>query len=116
MEKILAVDFDGVIHGYQSGWQGPQATDDPPVPGVRPFLEEMSNDYRIVIHSTRAETKAGVIAIYNYLREHHLYFDEITHLKPPARVYLDDRAMLFTGSFDGLPEKIRKFRTWHNAI
>lgn len=113
MEKILAIDFDGVIHGYQSGWTGYSTADDPPVPGVREFIEEMRKDYQIIVHSTRAETEEGYHAIVAYLSYFGIYWDDITNEKPPARVYLDDRSMLFTGTFEGLPEKIRGFKTWN---
>jgi predicted phosphatase len=35
----------------------------------------------------------------------------ITSKKPPAVVYLDDRAILFTGKFPS-PEEIKNFKTW----
>ena len=114
MDKILAIDFDGVIHGYQSGWQGPLLTLDPPVPGVREFIEDIRTDYKIYVHSTRAETEEGYTAIVDYMKQHNIYYDVITNTKPPARVYLDDRGMLFYGTFEGLSDKIRSFRTWND--
>lgn len=38
MPKIVLLDFDGVLHSYRSGWQGPRCIPDPPVPGMLEWL------------------------------------------------------------------------------
>ena len=39
--KTVVFDFDGVVHGYTSGWQGEDTIPDPPVPGIKEAIEEI---------------------------------------------------------------------------
>ena len=52
----IAVDFDGVIHGYSGGWKDGSIYD-PPVPGVREALKKLQEKFRIVIFSTRGHDR-----------------------------------------------------------
>lgn len=126
----IAVDFDGVIHSYTSGWQGAAVIPDPPVEGAIEFLVGLtqSEDFDVVIFSSRAKTWRGRRAIRAWLQEHggHFWhedaFDpglqsiEVTAVKPAAVVYLDDRAVRFEGSFpDGRKEleKLMARKPWN---
>lgn len=55
-KKILCLDFDGVIHSYSSGWQGPRNIPDPPVPGALEFIcNAIQNpNLQIAIFSSRS--------------------------------------------------------------
>ena len=56
---IVALDFDGVLHSYASGWTGAIPLD-PPVPGAQEFCGALiQRGYKIVIFSTRAHPKLG---------------------------------------------------------
>ena len=44
---ILALDFDGVLHSYTSGWQGADVISDPPVPGAIEFLMEAVEHFEV---------------------------------------------------------------------
>ncbi|MCZ7685689.1 MAG: hypothetical protein M5U28_45680 [Sandaracinaceae bacterium] len=110
--RTLAVDFDGVIHSYASGWQGPTAIADPPVPGAIDWLTAASERFDLAIHSVRSAQPGAVDAMRAWLREHGLPERVLERLrfpvaKPPAELYLDDRAYRFDGtfpSFDALAE------------
>jgi hypothetical protein len=54
MKKLkIAIDFDGVIHGYSKGWNG-GAIYDPPVPGVKEALDALKAEgHYLMIFSTR---------------------------------------------------------------
>lgn len=56
---ILALDFDGVLHGYQSGWQGARHIPDPPVDGAIAFLAEAVDVFEVAIHSSRSRYWGG---------------------------------------------------------
>lgn len=100
----IAVDFDGVIHSYTSGWNDDWASDpiaklDPPVEGAIDWLMEMVRDFEVVIFTTRGADHVGANAVMDWLG-HHGYRGpalEVTAHKPPALVYLDDRAIRFEG-------------------
>lgn len=97
--KTIAIDFDGVIHSYTSGWTGKVAKD-PPMEGVKEALQKLKDKkYRLVILSTRPKEN-----IQKYLEEHELdkYFSGIYNSKIPAEIYLDDRGLHFSSWKDAL--------------
>ena len=54
-------------------------------------------------------------AVRRYLRENGIEVDDVAAEKPPAKVYVDDRALLFDGNPKGLLEKIQQFRPWQEG-
>lgn len=116
MKKTVVFDFDGVIHSYKSGWQGAVFIPDEPVPGIEKALKDIHDaGYEIVIVSTRCAYVCGMEAVNDWLNKHGLlkYIDRICKEKPPAIVYIDDRAICFDGKPDGLLEKINTFKPWN---
>ena len=110
-KPTIAVDFDGVIHSYISGWRGAHVIPDLPVEGAIEWLDGLLLRFHVVIVSTRARTWRGRRAIRRWLRDHcknawlehwtHPGFEsiQVTAKKVPALVYIDDRAMRFEGEF-----------------
>lgn len=88
----LAVDFDGVVHSYEDGWQG-GVIYGPPTEGCEAALRKLSLSYKLVIFTARHDLEA----VHLWLVKEHLrqYFAEITNRKPAAVAYLDDRALKF---------------------
>lgn len=118
---VIAVDFDGVIHSYTSGWKGAHIIPDPPVEGAIRFLEYLMSDgtpATPVIFSTRAKSWRGRWAMRTWLCKHSgAAWDDcmgfqgiqsvpITANKPIASVYLDDRAVRFEGQFPELRHQV----------
>jgi len=95
MGKTIAVDFDGVIHSYENGWQD-GVIYGLPVPGAFESIEKLIEDgFEIVIHTTRTNHAA----VEEWLHAHNASFVEyieITNVKPKAIAYIDDRAVRFT--------------------
>lgn len=114
--KTVCFDFDGVIHSYETGWQSPTIIPDPPVDGIKEVLQELKNfyEYKIVIHSSRCSTQAGITAIWKWLIHWDLadYIDDVVATKPSALVYVDDRGLQFTGKTNNLVEKIVNFHSY----
>lgn len=108
----IAVDFDGVIHSYRSPWVNHHTIPDPPVPGAIKWLGDMTVKFDVYILSTRCKTWRGRRAMKRWLHK----YDEpdvpfavwedtsaigfrvkFAKSKPPALIYLDDRAVRFEG-------------------
>lgn len=70
-KPILALDFDGVIHGYQSGWQGPRNIPDPPVPGALEFIIAAMEHFDVRIFSSRSRYWGARQAMKRWLRFHY---------------------------------------------
>ncbi len=104
----VAVDFDGVIHAYDSPWVAPDVIPDGPVPGAIDALLELARSFEVVIHTTRGKDVTGVIAVRRWLWEYgYREFGatewreltiQVTSQKVPALVYIDDRAYRFDGA------------------
>lgn len=116
--QTVVFDFDGVIHSYDSGWQGIDKITDLPVEGIGKALKDIHDaGYKIVIVSTRCATEVGRTAIINWLKMYNLldYIDDVCKEKPPAIVYIDDRAICFDGRPETLLDKITKFKPWNKS-
>ena len=114
MKQTVVFDFDGVIHSYDSGWQGVAVTPDPPVPGIRESIQSIREaGYEAVVVSTRCADPQGLLAVLNYLKQHDIEVDRVLKEKPPAIVYIDDRAICFDGHPETLLSKIRNFKPWN---
>lgn len=114
-KKTVVFDFDGVIHSYSSGWQGETVIPDPPVPGIKEAIADIREDYFVVVVSTRCTTEEGKAAIEAWLSKHGIEVDKVTKEKPPAIVYIDDRAICFDGNAASLKGKIENFEPWYHG-
>lgn len=108
--RTICLDFDGVVHSYRSGWRGAPVIPDPPIHGTAAAIARLRQQYRVVIYSARCRTIEGRQAIDAWLRKHSIEVDEICEHKPPALVYVDDRAIPFRGDWDQVIADIRQFR------
>lgn len=113
-KQTVVFDFDGVIHSYTSGWQGVGVIPDPPVSGIKEAINNIrAAGYEVIIVSTRCSTEEGAKAIGEYLSKHDICVDDVRKEKPPAIVYIDDRAICFDGHPETLLAKIVNFTPWN---
>jgi len=124
----VAVDFDGVIHRYDTPFIAPHIIPDEPVTGAIEWLHRTLQKLDVAIMSTRNSTWRGRRAMRSWLKSHagNLWYPSpgfrgleeigIPKKKPPALVYLDDRAIRFEGpgTFPTVDE-IHRARPWHKA-
>lgn len=101
--KNICVDFDGVIHKNSKGFHDGTIYDDP-VEGTKEALEFLSKNYNLIIFTCKARPerplvngKTGKELIQEWLEKHGFdkYISEITHEKPRAWFYIDDKAIKF---------------------
>lgn len=110
LRRTVCLDFDGVLHSYRSGWCGVGVIPDPPIHGTREAIADLRQHYRVVVHSSRCHTEEGRQAVKNWLLKHDILVDDVCEHKPPALVYVDDRAIRFRGNWDDVVTEIRQFR------
>jgi hypothetical protein len=134
VKPTLCLDFDGVIHSYDSGWKGAHIASDDPVPDAMKFIINARPFFDIAVFSSRSGQDGGISAMRQYIHEHlieHLAGTMKQHAaeraamnimedisfpkeKPPAFLSLDDRAITFNGIFPDI-QALRKFNPWNRG-
>ena len=111
-KPTICIDFDGVIHSYEKGWQG-GVIYGTVVPGFFEWVEQVRDRFKLVIYSSRSKTNEGVIAMGQWLHEQRNAWIaaggkrneteplelECVHEKPAAWLTIDDRAIRFNGDW-----------------
>jgi hypothetical protein len=64
----------------------------------------------VVVCSSRCHSAEGRRAVQSWLDKHQIVVDEVCEHKPPAYVYVDDRAVRFQGDWTDVLDAIREFR------
>jgi hypothetical protein len=109
---LVCVDLNGVLDSY-TGWRTPDHWD-PPRPGALEFLRALEeHGFAVVVFTTRHAS-----GVRRWLRTHGLlpHVAAITNRKPPAHVFVDDRAVCFRGDFDATLEHVLSFKAhWETA-
>lgn len=129
-KPILCIDFDGVIHSYDKGWQNGEIYGYA-VPGFFDWLNEAWKSFHIVIYSSRSKMPEGLGKMKEWFLEQEYkwltsknpdtgVYPEGTitfaHEKPPAFLTIDDRAIRFCGHWDCpelSPEELLRFKPWN---
>ena len=127
----LCVDFDGVIHAFETPFVDPEIISDPPVEGALQWLMEMTHHFKVYICSARGATDErrradAREAIRRWLAHHWQkagyrkadFGDPITVVskKPAAALYVDDRGWRFEGPLDFqrlTPSHIKALAPWN---
>lgn len=124
MKPILCLDFDGVIHSYEHGWQDGKLYGTV-TPGFFTWANRAEKDFRLVIHSSRAADLQQRAAMWRWLLKHWKVWQDtnpglftldalaIVAMKPPAFLTIDDRCIQFNGNWGNFnPTDLLNFRTW----
>lgn len=127
---ILCIDFDGVVHSYERGWQNGDIYGEV-VPGFFEWATQAAPLFRLVIYSSRSQMADGRAQMWAWLKhqwgkwaaERELSDDhircgefEFAAEKPPAFVTIDDRAVTFRGDWSApelAPAALRAFKPWN---
>lgn len=122
-KPTICIDFDGVIHSYEKGWQGGDIYG-AVVPGFFDWAEKMAQRATLVIYSSRSKDAALLAKMQDWLSWEWAAVDGRTsdppwsyaHEKPAAWVTIDDRAIRFDGRWDApnlASEAILAFKPWN---
>lgn len=125
----ICIDFDGVIHSYEKGWQGGLIYGTV-VSGFFEWVERVRDDFHLVIYSSRSKDDAGVKAMGVWLHtKRNEWINaggqrnpseplsiEFAHEKPAAWLTIDDRAIRFSGDWNDpqlSTEAMLAFKPWN---
>lgn len=105
-KKTVAVDFDGVLNEYRGFDEKNLYT---PRKGAKEFLETLTHDYTVIVHTSRDRFK-----VEQWLRKYNLdkYVRRVSNTKPPAVAYIDDRAINYDDDYMEVLKKLDNFKTW----
>ena len=107
----ILVDLDGILNTYTGGFDENYI---PPVKsGAVEFLTTLSEKYIVKIFTTRNRLLASKWLIENGLDK---YVADVTNIKEPAILHIDDRALTFQGDFDETLRKIKNFKVWYSTL
>lgn len=116
----VAVDFDGVLHSYRSGWKGAAIIPDAPVDGAIPWLCELARRAEVFIYSARNSQAGGIAAIRFWLERWGVDADalqiRVVADKPRAHVYVDDRGFRFEGAFPSVDDLLQLRDPWWKRL
>lgn len=107
-KKTILVDLDGVLNEYNGVFKEdsiPEIRE-----GAKEFIIDLRKDFDIKIFTTRDKLQTK-----NWLIKHNLndYIRDITNIKEPAYLHIDDRCICFDGNFKNTTNKIRNFKPWY---
>ena len=105
MKRTIMIDLDGVLDNYT------KYTDEIPEirKGAKDFIKQLSKDYKLILFTTRSPMKAT-----KWLQDNKIdrYFIDVTNIKSPAYIYLDDRTIKFEGDYNKALNDINNFRVY----
>ena len=107
-KKTILIDLDGVLNTYSGKYNENFI---PPIKdGAKDFLQKLSVDYKVNIFTTR-----NLLLTSKWLNENNLseFIEDITNIKKPSYLIIDDRCINFDGNYDDLIEKIKNFKVLH---
>lgn len=108
-KKKILIDLDGVLNEYC----GKEPYDENNIPkiksGAAEFLKELSNFGDLYLFTTRNLMLATKWLIKNDID---VYFKDVTNIKLPSYIYIDDRCICFEGEYSKTLEQIKNFRVY----
>jgi len=107
-KKIILIDLDGVLNEY-----GKEKFDEKYIPeikeGAKEFVSELSKQFDLYLFTSRNLLLSSKWLIDNNLDK---FFKDVTNIKIPAFLYIDDRTICFNGDYKDTFENIQKFSVY----
>ena len=106
--KKILIDLDGVLNEY-----GKEKFDENFIPEIKigafEFLDKLSKDAELYLFTSRNLLLASKWLIKNKLDS---FFKDVTNIKLPSFLYIDDRTICFKGDYNKTLEEIRDFKVY----
>lgn len=111
--KEIALDFDGVLHSYPTGWHGAAVIDGEPIPGALEFVQGLLQaGITIHIFSARNFQPGGIQAMKRWFEDNKFPVNKFYFpTEKPGGWLLDDHAIEFRGTFPDI-EVLKTLKTW----
>ena len=107
MKKTIMIDLDGVLDNYNGNYIEDTIPDIKS--GAKEFIEKLSKDYELILFTTRNSKLATIWLQDNKIDK---YFKDVTRVKIPAYIYIDDRAIKFEGDYNKTLDEIKKHNVY----
>jgi len=109
-KPTILIDLDGVLNKYNGNYDKnfiPETNKD-----AKSFLEKIYSldKYNLVLFTTRNLLLSAKWLIKNDIDK---YFSDITNIKIPSILQIDDRTICFKGDFNKLFDEISNFKVWY---
>lgn len=107
-KKKILIDLDGVLNEY-----GKEPYDDNFIPkiksGAKEFIKELSKFAELYLFTSR-----NLILSVKWLLDNKIdkYFKDVTNVKLPSYLYIDDRCLCFKGNYEQTLKEIQKFNVY----
>ena len=109
-KKKILVDLDGVLNEYKGNYEEnvlPKLKQ-----GAKEFLLKLTEKYELYLFTTRNLMLSTKWLIQNDIDK---YFKDITNVKIPSYLYIDDRCICFRGKYNDTLAEIDNFEVhWEN--
>lgn len=107
-KKSILIDLDGVLNEYHGEFDEKFI---PPIKdGAGNFIKNLAENFDIKVFTTRNRLLASKWIIKNNLDN---YIDDVTNIKEPAWLYIDDRCLKFNGNYQDIINQIENFKVWY---
>lgn len=107
-KKTILIDLDGVLNTYTGDFDEHFI---PPIKeGALEFIKKLSVNYKIKIFTTRNNLLSAEWVINNGLKD---FVNDVTNIKEPSYLIIDDRCVNFNGNYDELEKQINNFEVWY---
>lgn len=107
-KKKILIDLDGVLNEY-----GKEKYDENYIPeikvGAKEFIEKLSEVAELYLFTSRNLMLSAKWLIKNKIDK---YFKDVTNVKLPSFLYVDDRAICFNGNFEKTYNDIDIFKPY----
>ncbi len=107
-KNTILIDLDGVLNEYIGVF------DENNIPKIKEgadlFLKKLAEKYIVKLFTTRNKLLASKWVIDNHIDS---YINDITNVKEPAFLYIDDRSLKFNGDYEKLLNDIDNFKVWY---
>lgn len=108
IKKKILIDLDGVLNEY-----GKEPYSESSIPdiksGAKEFIKELSNHAELYLFTSRNLILAAKWLMKNDIDK---YFQDVTNIKMPSYLYIDDRCICFKGNYYETLKEIKDFEVY----